>query len=136
MPEDDGLLPRQILAALGCRGDGLGHQGIKAVRSHQHIERSRGGATGRGDRRPQGLGALVTLREHRRSPEQRLIDQFGRHVARQADEDDRVAPAVVRPLPGQVVERDVQVPDAGRDVAGGSPADRNDAMLARHPRRT
>ena len=50
-------------------------------------------------------------------------------AARQADEDDRVAPAVVRPLPGQIVERDVQVPDPGRDVAGGRPADGNDAKV-------
>src|SRR5262245_66663246 len=50
-------------------------------------------------------------------------------AARQADEDDRVAPAVVRPLPGQVVERDVQVPDPGRDVAGRRAADGNDAKV-------
>src|SRR5215813_13430871 len=48
---------------------------------------------------------------------------------RLADEDDRVAAAVVRPLPGQVVERDVQVPDSRRDVAGGRSADGNDAKV-------
>jgi hypothetical protein len=52
-------------------------------------------------------------------------------AARQADEDDRVALAVVRPLPGQIVELDVQVPDPGRDVAGSGPADGNDAKVSR-----
>src|SRR4051812_14525762 len=48
---------------------------------------------------------------------------------RQADEDDCVAPTVVRPLPGQFVERDVQVSDPGRELAGGRSADGNDAKV-------
>lgn len=50
-------------------------------------------------------------------------------AARQPDEDYRVASAVVRPLPREIVERDVQVSDSRRDVAGGSPADGNNAQV-------
>src|SRR4051812_36589898 len=50
-------------------------------------------------------------------------------AARQADENDRVATPVVRPLPRKVVERDVEVPYARRDATGGGPADRNDAKV-------
>src|SRR4051812_21582513 len=52
-------------------------------------------------------------------------------AVRQADEDDCVAPTVVRPLPWQFVERDVKVSDPGREFAGGRSADGNVRRFSR-----
>ena len=60
------------------------------------------------------------------------LDQHLVLAARHAPQDDGVALTVIRPLPGQVVDGDVQMSDARRHLACGRPAHGQDAQVL-HP---